>query len=298
MNNNSPMFESEKYCKNCGQHLILDQKFCHNCGQKADTHRIDYHFLIHEIQHSVFHVDKGIFFTIKELFTRPGHTIREYLDGRRQNHFKPVLFLIIAGSVCGLLNYFTSDGRGIGGAQRDFENTVGDPKVLQYVDIDGLANFFKNVFFWFSDHFSFFILFMIPAAAFGFYRGFRKYKLNYAEWLVIITFLSGQMLVVYFFVLLFEYLSGRDASTFFLLVTMGLTTWTMVQLFRHRPALRMILRTLWSYLLSWIFTGIHIVITALVLFLVGIVIFGKHKIIEDLQKPEPKTEIIQSPAQN
>lgn len=43
------MYHDEKYCKNCGQRLFLDQKLCHNCGQKADTHRINMHFLMHDI---------------------------------------------------------------------------------------------------------------------------------------------------------------------------------------------------------------------------------------------------------
>ena len=36
------------------------------------------------------------------MFTRPGHTIREYIEGKRVNHFSPLLLLIVAGGACSL----------------------------------------------------------------------------------------------------------------------------------------------------------------------------------------------------
>lgn len=74
-------------CRNCSQSLHLQQEFCHECGQRTDTHRIDYHFLVHEVQHGVFHGNKGIIYILKELLIKPGHTIREYVDGKRKDQF-------------------------------------------------------------------------------------------------------------------------------------------------------------------------------------------------------------------
>lgn len=87
-----------KNCLNCNHHLYSN--FCSHCGQKASTHRFSIsHLLTHEFLHGLMHIDKGILFTLKELFTRPGHSIREYIQGKRINHYHFLsLLLIIVGA--------------------------------------------------------------------------------------------------------------------------------------------------------------------------------------------------------
>jgi Protein of unknown function (DUF3667) len=84
-------------CKNCDHKY--KGNFCHNCGQKAATHAIDFKFVVHEVPHSAFHVDKGIFYTIKGLTTQPAQTIRDYIDGKRINHFPPLTYVILMASL-------------------------------------------------------------------------------------------------------------------------------------------------------------------------------------------------------
>ncbi len=84
-------------CKNC-EHKYKGN-FCQNCGQKAATHEIDFKFVIHEVPHSAFHVNKGIFFTIKGLSTQPSKTIRDYIHGKRINHFPPLTYVILMASI-------------------------------------------------------------------------------------------------------------------------------------------------------------------------------------------------------
>ena len=91
-------------CKNCGS--PVKSRFCSDCGQPASTHRISGHFLWHDIQHGILHVDKGILFTAKELFTRPGHSIREFLQGKRVKHFKPISLVIILAGIYGFLSHY------------------------------------------------------------------------------------------------------------------------------------------------------------------------------------------------
>ena len=92
-------------CVNCG--MPVEGKYCSNCGQSTEEHTINLHFLWHDIQHGLFHFDKGILFTVKELFTRPGHSIREFIQGKRVQHFKPVsLVLILATVYAFLFHYF------------------------------------------------------------------------------------------------------------------------------------------------------------------------------------------------
>ena len=107
-------------CLNCNK--LIKSNFCPDCGQSAKTHRFSLqHFFVHDLVHGIFHLDKGFFFTIKELFTRPGHTIREYIEGKRAKHFNYVslIIMIIAlghfvGSISeikliDITHYFSSD---------------------------------------------------------------------------------------------------------------------------------------------------------------------------------------------
>lgn len=88
-------------CKNCGQ--LLAGNFCSHCGQGADVHRITWHELAHQLPHAFFHIDGGLFFTLKELARRPGYAVREYLLGKRKPHYNPILLLIMSAGLCSIL---------------------------------------------------------------------------------------------------------------------------------------------------------------------------------------------------
>lgn len=86
-----------KNCLNC-RNPITDN-FCSKCGQKTSVHRYSFkHFVEHDLVHGIWHIDNGIAFTIKELFTRPGHSIREFIRGKRVGYFSffTLLVLILA----------------------------------------------------------------------------------------------------------------------------------------------------------------------------------------------------------
>ncbi|MBO2008108.1 DUF3667 domain-containing protein [Hymenobacter negativus] len=84
-------------CLNCD--TPLTDKFCPHCGQSAATHRLSMGHLLHEIPHTIWHVDKGIFYTLRELLLRPGATILGYLQGQRARHFAPISLLLLVTGV-------------------------------------------------------------------------------------------------------------------------------------------------------------------------------------------------------
>ncbi len=65
------------------------------------------HFLEHDLVHNVLHIDRGMIYTIKELFTRPGHSIREYAEGKRMKHFHFISFIIIILALSSVLDEYT-----------------------------------------------------------------------------------------------------------------------------------------------------------------------------------------------
>lgn len=263
------MYKSEKYCKSCGQHLHLDQKFCHNCGQNSNTHRINFHFLVHEVQHGIFHVDKGIFYTIKELFTRPGHTIREYIEGRRQSHFKPVLLIMILGTVSFFLNKLiyndndllinTSDLEELK-KSKEYKNAMDGSKGAKLLDY--FMEEIHRISNWINEHFALSVLILIPIFAFAMYLAYftrnKSKRLNYAEFLVIATYLSAQTMVISIIAIPFREIID---STVFLLMMFAVNLWTMIQFYKNQHPFKTVLRFLASYwIVGFIWLGIVIVL--------------------------------------
>ncbi|NVO85110.1 DUF3667 domain-containing protein [Hymenobacter terrestris] len=82
----------------------MPDRFCGRCGQDAHhTHRLTMKDMPHDVLHSIWHVDKGILYTLKTMVFRPGPTIREYLAGKRVDHFRPLSLLFIMTGLYALL---------------------------------------------------------------------------------------------------------------------------------------------------------------------------------------------------
>lgn len=79
-------------CKKCKQHF--KGHYCSNCGQPAETHKLDFHFLMHDIQHGLMHFDKGVLYSAGQLFTRPGDSIRDFIEGKELNILNPSHWLL------------------------------------------------------------------------------------------------------------------------------------------------------------------------------------------------------------
>lgn len=84
-------------CKNCD--ALLEGKFCSVCGQSADVGRVNASYFLHAVNKSVAHVDRGLLFTLKELFMRPGKTAKAYIQGKRVRYYSPVALLILLSAL-------------------------------------------------------------------------------------------------------------------------------------------------------------------------------------------------------
>lgn len=141
-----------KNCLNCGHEI--NSNYCPNCGQKTSVHNYSVqHFVTHDLVHGILHIDKGILFTIKMLFTSPGHTIREFIQGKRVKVFNFVTLLIIIIGVSHFLSDYSSikmsdimpDKEGF---MKEYENvTKKNPKLILLLTIP----FYSIItFFWFK----------------------------------------------------------------------------------------------------------------------------------------------------
>jgi ascorbate-specific PTS system EIIC-type component UlaA len=78
---------------------MIEGNFCQHCGQNTNVDKINLPNFLHELSDSIFQINKGILFTIRELFVRPGESIREFIKGKRKYHFKPVAFALVMSTV-------------------------------------------------------------------------------------------------------------------------------------------------------------------------------------------------------
>lgn len=151
-------------CLNCEQPVTGN--YCQNCGQKNNTHTITLkHFFFHNIIHGVWHLEKGIFLTIKETFTRPGQAALDYIKGKRVKYYNVFyLILMLIG-----LNILTVH----------YHHEINPSSVPKNVDsglklITFLSNNLKILLFGF-----------VPLIALNAFIIFKKLKLNLAEHFII-----------------------------------------------------------------------------------------------------------------
>lgn len=153
-----------KLCLNCNRKL--EGNFCIHCGQSAEIHRFTLkHVFSHDFAHAIFHFDKGLFFSIKELFFRPGHSVREYIEGKRVAHINYFSMLVLLTMVFSLIEHLTP---------------------FHYTDLgDGRNDILKRIDNLLKEHPKFIFLTMIPLQALVSYLLFRKADQNYSEHFVL-----------------------------------------------------------------------------------------------------------------
>ncbi|MFN8277200.1 MAG: DUF3667 domain-containing protein [Chitinophagales bacterium] len=224
-------------CKNCQS--PVNGNYCAQCGQAADTHDINAHFLWHDIQHGLFHFDSGIFYTLKELMIRPGNAIREFIEGKRVRHFKPISFLVIIAGLYGFLAHWQHVGSHVELAVGDGQKTVSQV---------------KQVMEWLINHYAFLMLLLLPFSAFGTYRAFYASGYNYAKHLVINAYMQGWHIVIKILFMPLTLWLIHDPENWLLtlpeIISIGYVTFTLMQLFHTIPARQRLLRVLWSYILT------------------------------------------------
>jgi hypothetical protein len=163
-------------CKNCNTEV--NSNFCPNCGQPTSLKRIDGHYIIHEIEH-VLHFERGILYTIRELVTNPGQSIRNYLSGNRSRLVKPIIFIIVTSLIYTLCNHFFH-----------FEDGY-----VKYVDNKKSAT--TEIFKWVQGNYGYANIIMGVFIALWTKLFFKKYKFNFFEILILLCFVMGVGMLIY-----------------------------------------------------------------------------------------------------
>ena len=202
-------------CKNCS--INFDTKYCPDCGTPAITKRIDKHYVWHELQHGIFHFEKGFFYTTKELLINPGHAVRKFIEGDRLKHYKPIGYVIICSIIYTLSEHYF------------------DTETKHRSSSDGI------VVKWIFEHYSYSNLIEIIFIAFMLQLFFRKEKYTYFENCVLCCYLTGFTMLIGAIYTLFIFLTNLETldSLFFFLIMFVYMAWGIGQFYDKK--------TWWTY---------------------------------------------------
>lgn len=234
-------------CKNCGN--VFEGNFCNNCGQAANTHSINTAFIAHDIQHGLLHYDGGLLYSAKKLFTKPGYTISDYIQGKRIKHYKPISMVIVVASLYGLLYHLL----GINA----FEGQESD--IFDYEKFNE----------WMGHNYGFVVLATIPLYAISSYIVFKKQGYNFTEHIILNAFCSTQRLWIRIATLPLLLIADDTAGInlilrLLLLADLLLMFWTYSQFFDTLSKLKLILKILvWQALFYVLFTVLFTIIVLL-----------------------------------
>lgn len=224
-----------KKCLNCGS--LVDTPYCPNCGQSIRTRRFRFNREgIQEALMKVLNLEKGLGFTLWNLFSRPGTMVRNYLLGKRQGyiHYLSLLLTIV------VLDYLLKWATGF-----DLTQIAGDEEAIRVY-----GRFLK-------EHARLYLLIVLPINAIFTYWFFAKARFNMAEHLVLNTYrYSGEAIIGLLLPLLVALSLDDDAQKALMFVGQGLqlfyTVFLYYQLFRpfYQYAVGLVIRSLVCFLLS------------------------------------------------
>ena len=203
-------------CKNCNNEL--NGNYCSNCGYPVQPERIDKYYIKNEIgQFLLF--EKGFFYTIKELFIRPGKSINDFISKDRNRLVKPIAFLFITSLIYTFINIYFK-----------FEDEYAKELLSEEIATESI-----RISKWLQDYNGYLNLIMGVFIAFWTKIFFKKYGYNFFEILILLCFLMGiEMLFSSFFGIL-EGITKIHLIYASMIIGTAYAVWATVHFFENRP---------------------------------------------------------------
>jgi hypothetical protein len=223
-------------CKNCNENY--SGNYCPSCGQPASEKRLDWESFRLFYKKLFFNFfDKGFTYSCSQLITRPGHTIREYIEGKRVNHMNPFTLLLSLAGMYGFIYH--------------------SYHVNTFIDIDNEDPLFSHIDFnqvndWISSHFAFATCLLIPIFALGTRLAFSCKKYNYIEFFILNTFVGSARTLIHFvflpFIIIYKNSTGLPVLINVVsFIDLCLFMWVMVQFYNYQKIGIIIVQSIISY---------------------------------------------------
>ena len=215
-------------CPNCQTDFL--GHYCNTCGQKATDLKYTLKGMLYDVFFSTFHIEKkGLPFTIRELTLNPGTAVKKVLSGQRLYLYPAFKYLVLMGALVIIFslryNFFHNEI-----TQVSEHNTL--PTWLD-LNMDHEV-FFENFFKFAEDEATLLNIMAVPVFALFSWLLLSHGRYNFAENLILNTFITAQQL--FFLILLvpfFEFIPQYrqviiGAYTLGIMIYNG---WALVQFF-------------------------------------------------------------------
>lgn len=216
--------------------------------------RITFRHILNSIL-KVFKLEKGVFYTIRELSLRPAQAIRTYLQIDRSRMQDPIKFLFVMVAFAALV-FIRTDLKqssqnfqdGVTYGSQSSANSISKEQMAEINTRAGRAMDFM------TDNYQLLLIFSIPFSTFWSFLHFRKKEWNAAEHLVINSYVFGYQSGLYAVLKVFEYLLDLNPlymSIPYLFLSLGYAIFVYVRIF-DVTAFRGSLLSLWVLIVSMV----------------------------------------------
>lgn len=224
----------ENICSGCSQ--TITENFCGNCGQKKYK-RIDRKYITEELQYTVLHTNKGFLYSIKNIIKNPGKTAREFIDGNRVKHYKPILLVFVLSGLATFISYKVLNLKEVMSAYFSQQHMS--------------SGFMSDMVTFISSYNSMIMLALVPLFALTTKIAFRKWGHNYYEHVVMNAYiLSFYTIVSIVLVYPVMYIFRHSPNTFFNIIQLSILLvpiiliWFFKEFYKDKPLKSVILKVL------------------------------------------------------
>jgi len=233
-------------CIKCNTSITAN--FCGQCGRPAQLARVDWHYIVHEIQH-VLHFEKGIFYTVKALLHKPGTSIHSFITADRSRLVKPVLFIVVTSLIYSTINHLFHIEQ-------------------EYIHYDGTSTSAVGVISaWIQSHYGYANIIMGIFIAYWLKIFYKTYRYNFFEILILLCFVMGMgMLILSVFALL-QGLTGLQTMGVAAVAMLLYSSWAIGHFFDGKRVASYF-KALVSYVLGMVSFSTSVMVTGVLIDLV------------------------------
>lgn len=192
-----------------------------NLEKHSKLKRIDSSYIIHEITH-LLHLESGFLYTVKQLFIRPGKSVRSFIFEDRNKITKPIIFLIFSATLFTLIFHYFH-------IKYEFftlNQKIGN--IDQYLEKKAISEYINNHIGYTSLMIGFFIALWLKVF-------FRKYNYNIYEITILLCYSFGQtLLIIIVFSLLEFWLKIKPIAIIGVFTGYFYTFWSIGQFFGEK----------------------------------------------------------------
>jgi len=163
-------------CLNCN--AKVESNYCPECGQSIKTRKVDNKTIFVDVPFSIINIDTGFGYTLMQVLKRPVQTAKDYIDGKKMNHFRPVSFLLVLTSLSYLINKLIPR------------------EEVKMVHLDSQKG--EKITKFLTETPQLIVLMSLPVLALSMYTAFRKRKESFAAHFYYITYMQSFIAIITF----------------------------------------------------------------------------------------------------